>query len=111
MSARGSMGRQWPIEKALSTPSSDNRTGRELGPARDIMDAKRQREHYASLRDDIRANGIRKPLVFHSDAKMLADGHTRLAAAQELGLTHVPVRSMNTDAFWRYKDRRDRGLE
>lgn len=47
-------------------------------------------EERERLKSDIRANGIRLPVVVTEDNEVL-DGHHRLAIAAELGLTDIPV--------------------
>jgi ParB-like chromosome segregation protein Spo0J len=47
-------------------------------------------EEYASLKEDIRINGIHYPLAVNGEGVLL-DGYSRLRAAQELGLKSVPV--------------------
>jgi len=51
------------------------------------------------LVEDIRENGVINPLIITPDYTVLA-GHLRLEAAQEAGLTHVPVviRDVNPDS-------------
>jgi len=48
-------------------------------------------DEYALLRDDIRARGIQVPLELDESGTLL-DGHGRLRAAAELGITTLPVR-------------------
>jgi hypothetical protein len=49
----------------------------------------------AQLAEDIKANGIQQPLTMEVDKRtgtaLLTDGNHRLAAAEQAGLTHVPV--------------------
>jgi ParB-like chromosome segregation protein Spo0J len=51
---------------------------------------------YAALRDSIAAHGVLVPLDVTSEGVVL-DGRARLGAAQELGLTSVPVRIVSID--------------
>ena len=46
------------------------------------------------MRDDIRQNGIQKPIAidYEQTPPRVLDGHTRLAHAEALGMSHVPVR-------------------
>lgn len=57
----------------------------------DILDHKRRSEHYAALLDEIRANGMEVPIVIRTfcNKPWLVDGHHRVAAAVDLGMTHV----------------------
>lgn len=50
-------------------------------------------DNLPDLKDSITQNGIQRPLAIHTDGDhaVLADGHHRLMAAQELGLHEVPV--------------------
>lgn len=52
---------------------------------------------YAALRDDIGVRGVLDPLRVNK-AGMVLDGHARLRAAAELGLTVVPVCQVAVDA-------------
>lgn len=55
---------------------------------------KRRSPQYPAVRDDIAKNGFRNPLFASSMARpgpVLDDGHHRLAAAYELGISHVPM--------------------
>ncbi|MGW7283879.1 hypothetical protein ACWGH4_00010 [Streptomyces sp. NPDC054847] len=56
---------------------------------RDILDCKRQDPEYADLLEDIRRNGITVPLFIRvrNGEPWLADGHHRVAAAVDLGIT------------------------
>jgi len=48
---------------------------------------------WPDLLNDIKSNGMRRPLHISTDGKyaMLGDGHHRLNAATQLGMSHVPV--------------------
>lgn len=46
--------------------------------------------YIGNLASNIRQHGVQEPLVIRSG--VLHDGHHRLAAAEKLGLTHLPVR-------------------
>ncbi|MGW3383297.1 ParB/Srx family N-terminal domain-containing protein [Streptomyces albogriseolus] len=58
---------------------------------RDVLPFKRTSEHYASLLDEIRADGIALPIMIRTlnGRPWLVDGHHRVAAAQDLGITHL----------------------
>ena len=47
-------------------------------------------DEYASLRDDIAANGVLVPVEYDEDGNIL-DGHHRVRACEELGLTDWPT--------------------
>jgi hypothetical protein len=51
----------------------------------------------SNLVDDISANGIREPIKYveHNGARYVVDGHHRLRAAKELGMTRVPVEEVS----------------
>lgn len=49
----------------------------------------------ASVAESIRKFGFSAPIVARQENCMVIAGHTRLKAAQKLGLTHVPVRLMD----------------
>jgi hypothetical protein len=72
---------------------------------RDILDHKRTSEHYAELLATVHQHGITTPVVIRDspDGRYLADGHHRITAAVDAGLTHIPwtddwllARSINT---------------
>lgn len=56
---------------------------------RDILNHKRTSEHYAALLDEIRAEGISLPVMIrtYNGQPWLVDGHHRVAAALDLGIT------------------------
>jgi len=58
---------------------------------RDVLDHKRTSEHYAGLLDEIRADGMALPIMIRTyrGRPWLVDGHHRIAAAIDLGITHV----------------------
>lgn len=58
---------------------------------RDVLDHKRRSEHYPELLDEIRASGMALPVMIrtHSGQPWLVDGHHRVAAAIDLGITHL----------------------
>lgn len=71
----------------LDTPDDDG-TG-DCYTVADTLLAKRENPEYAGLLADIRANGITVPLFIRTrnGVPWLADGHHRVAAAQDLGIT------------------------
>lgn len=65
-----------------------------------------------AMREDIRQNGIKKPILIDYDQSPpeVVDGHTRLYHAEALGMKHVPVEhSTFADAHY-YKDAAKRWL-
>lgn len=60
-----------------------------------VLNTKREDEHYEDLKDTLSKKGFTRPLTAsykHFDGgQHLGDGHHRLAAAIDLGFTHVPV--------------------
>ncbi|MEV4784018.1 ParB N-terminal domain-containing protein [Streptomyces tuirus] len=60
--------------------------------ARDILNQKRRSPHYPELLDQIRQHGITTPVVIRdsADGRYLADGHHRITAAHDAGLTRIP---------------------
>jgi tryptophan synthase alpha subunit len=56
---------------------------------RDVLDHKRRSEHYAELLDEIRRDGIALPIMIRTlnGRPWLVDGHHRVAAALDLGIT------------------------
>ncbi|MFE7233925.1 ParB/RepB/Spo0J family partition protein [Streptomyces sp. NPDC057596] len=75
---------------ALSTPDADDLDG--CHTARDLTGIKRRSPHYQELLDSIHRHGITTPVVIRTspDGRYLADGHHRLTAAVDVGLTHIP---------------------
>lgn len=57
-------------------------------------------DKFRALKEDISDRGIRNSLLISRDG-ILLDGHNRIKAARELGITMVPVRLLNTHgASW-----------
>ncbi|MBE4761776.1 ParB N-terminal domain-containing protein [Streptomyces caniscabiei] len=58
---------------------------------RDVLDHKRTSAHYAELLDEIRQDGIALPVMIRTyrGQPWLVDGHHRIAAAFDLGISHV----------------------
>jgi DNA modification methylase len=52
----------------------------------------------ASVKESIRRFGFGSPIVARQADGQVIAGHTRLLAARQLGLTHVPVRFLDLDA-------------
>lgn len=58
---------------------------------RDVLDHKRHSPHYAGLLDEIRRDGMALPVMIRTfeGQPWLVDGHHRVAAALDLGITHL----------------------
>lgn len=58
---------------------------------RDVLAHKRRSDHYAELLDEIRRDGIALPVMIRTyrGQAWLVDGHHRIAAALDLGITHL----------------------
>jgi tryptophan synthase alpha subunit len=56
---------------------------------RDVLDHKRRSPHYAELLEQIRSAGIELPVMIrtYEGTPWLVDGHHRVAAALDLGIT------------------------
>lgn len=78
---------QWRSSDVVHTDAEGRRSN---GLVAEAMEQKRNREHYQSLKDDIARNGLQEPLR-KSPRGVLYEGHTRLAALEELGHRSVPV--------------------
>jgi hypothetical protein len=61
-----------------------------LQKVRDLLDFKRQDDWYPELLDSIRRGGIKIPVLIREDREF-SHGLHRVAAAQDLGMTEVPV--------------------
>lgn len=57
----------------------------------DVLDHKRTSEHYPALLEEIRAAGIAVPVMIRTfkGQPWLVDGHHRVAAALDAGITHL----------------------
>jgi hypothetical protein len=61
----------------------------------DLLDLKRDDDHYGDVVESLQVNGFLAPIGVHPTERKLTDGHHRLAAALDLGFRFVPVRSQN----------------
>lgn len=79
-----------PLSELLEMPSTDAEGygGRKV---KDILDRKRSDEFYPELVESIREHGIYAPVMVRNG--VFHNGHHRVAAAQDLGLTDVPYTS------------------
>jgi ParB-like chromosome segregation protein Spo0J len=84
-----------PVAEALGLMSPDAEPEEGLDVA-DVLDRKRRSPHYPRLLEEIRRDGITVPVTIdHSGAyPELTEGHHRIAAAVDLGLTVVPWSSV-----------------
>jgi hypothetical protein len=85
------------VSKLLDMPSCD--FGFE--PLRQHKEMKRRDEHYARLVKDLHDQGFLSPVLVdkYEGVDHLGNGHHRVVAAYDLGLTHVPV-TRNQDVGW-----------
>lgn len=74
---------------AMLTPDDDDTP--DALHVSDVLDHKRTSEHYPHLLDQIRADGIALPIMIRTfnGQPWLVDGHHRVAAAIDLGITHL----------------------
>lgn len=56
------------------------------------------KEEYKALKNDIKRNGIRKPLDVNQDAQVLEGVHGRFRIARELSIEKVPVNEMEFES-------------
>lgn len=102
-----------PIEEILKRDSID---GGYEGDGWDwLLDAKRDDHYYSDILASIEEFGFLRPMTcaieMDGEDYSFGDGHHRLAAAIDLGLTHVPLEAYGYYAFviedsgdWRYGD-------
>jgi hypothetical protein len=84
--------RMAPIHMVLNAPSGDSPSGR--GKVRHQLRTVRKDPEYPALLDSVRQHGIQRPIfgsAFARPTDVIDDGHHRMAAAVDAGLTHVPV--------------------
>ncbi|MGW2920357.1 hypothetical protein ACWDBF_21200 [Streptomyces angustmyceticus] len=74
---------------AMATPDDDDTA--DCYRVRDILDHKRRSPHYATLVEEIRRDGIELPVMIRTrrGRPWLVDGHHRVAAAIDLGISHL----------------------
>lgn len=97
MSASRALGRQFAAVADLHPKTSDHPStfiGDDESYNGKLNDPDNPAPAYERLKKDIQKRGVRKPLLVEEvEGKLhVGDGHHRLQAAKELGITHVPVR-------------------
>ncbi|WP_405673223.1 ParB/Srx family N-terminal domain-containing protein [Streptomyces sp. NBC_01530] len=80
-----------PIETVLDMWTPDDDGTDDCYTVRDILNHKRESEHYAGLLDEIRRDGMALPIMVRTlnGEPWLVDGHHRVVAAIDLGMTHL----------------------
>ena len=80
-----------PVAQVLDMWTPDDDGTDDCYTVRDILDHKRESEHYAGLLDEIRRDGMALPIMVRTldGEAWLVDGHHRVAAAIDLGMTHL----------------------
>ncbi|MFC8423956.1 ParB/Srx family N-terminal domain-containing protein [Streptomyces sp. NPDC057236] len=80
-----------PITDVLDMLTPDDDDTPDALYVRDVLDHKRRSPHYPDLLDEIRADGVALPIMIRTyrGRPWLVDGHHRVAAAQDLGITHL----------------------
>lgn len=78
-----------PVADLLDMLTPDDDETPDCLYVRDVLDHKRKSEHYAGLLDEIREDGIALPVMIRTfnGEPWLVDGHHRVAAALDLGIT------------------------
>lgn len=80
-----------PVADILTMLTVDDDETADCLHVADILAHKRQSEHYPDLLREIRETGIDLPILIRTfqGRPWLADGHHRVAAAVDLGMTHL----------------------
>jgi len=73
----------------MLTPDDDDTP--DCYTVRDVLPHKRTSEHYAGLLDEVRRDGVALPIMIRTfeGRPWLVDGHHRVAAAIDAGITHL----------------------
>lgn len=81
---------EWDIDEIMERESLDSNI---FADWQEMMESKRADAHYADVKESISRWGFLRTLTAYAEDGVLkfGDGHHRLAAAQELGMTTVPV--------------------
>lgn len=80
-----------PVADVLDMLTPDDDDTPDALYVRDVLDHKRRSEHYAGLLDEVRRDGIALPIMIRTyrGQPWLVDGHHRVAAALDAGITHL----------------------
>ncbi|MDX3714412.1 ParB/RepB/Spo0J family partition protein [Streptomyces europaeiscabiei] len=80
-----------PVATVLDMLTVDDDDSDDALYVRDVLNRKRTSDHYAGLLDEIRADGMALPVMIRTyrGQPWLVDGHHRVAAAVDLGITHL----------------------
>jgi tryptophan synthase alpha subunit len=80
-----------PVADVLDMLTPDDDDTPDCYTVRDVLDHKRRSEHYAELLEEIRRDGVTLPVMIRTfnGRPWLVDGHHRVAAAVDLGITHL----------------------
>jgi len=78
-----------PVTNVLDMLTPDDDETPDCLHVRDILDHKRRSQHYADLLEEIRRDGMALPIMIRTfeGRPWLVDGHHRVAAAVDLGIT------------------------
>jgi|SRR5881409_3698278 len=80
-----------PVADVLDMLTPDDDETPDCLCVRDVLDHKRKSEHYAGLLGEIRRDGMALPIMIRTFNRQpwLVDGHHRVAAALDLGITDL----------------------
>ena len=80
-----------PVADVLDMFTPDDDETPDCYAVRDVLDHKRRSPHYAGLVDEIRRDVMALPVMIRTfnGQPWLVDGHHRVAAALDLGMTHL----------------------
>ncbi|MFD9249599.1 ParB/Srx family N-terminal domain-containing protein [Streptomyces bottropensis] len=80
-----------PVAEVLDILTVDDDETPDALYVRDVLDHKRHSPHYADLLEQIRRDGMALPIMIRTNHghPWLVDGHHRVAAAVDLGITHL----------------------
>lgn len=92
------LGRQWQGLRVHQVPMEsflrNARPGEPVDAGRD-WDEVRSRGGYDDLRESIRREGLKRPVLMDMQTGLVKDGHHRAASLIDLGASHVPVIDYN----------------
>jgi hypothetical protein len=80
-----------PIAQVLDLMTVDDDGATDCFTVGDILPHKRTSPHYPELLEEIRERGMEEPIIIRTawGKPWLVDGHHRVAAAVDLGMTHL----------------------